>query len=565
MTGRPLRYCPAVPAPPPAPAARPPRPAGPARSAGYGVLLLVVLLMGVAPGVAWAGLEVPHRAPGDPRALLAACFVAGGVYHMVLYQQIRRFPEIFWFGLICLLLGLNGWLTGGPLPDALHVPDAYFALLPANFHLILGVFPFFIWTQLRAPLPAAVWVNAALQLGLSLLNLMFGGEGYFEATTPLRGLAALPVAFGCFGVLVVAAVRGDREARVLTFAGLPLFLVVLRDRIVEAQGVVAQGWTTYAFSAFLLGVAINLAGRFSRAYLDLEAREADLKALSAAAMRFVPHSFLRLLGKRDLREVVLGEGIEQEISVLFSDIRSFTSLSERMTPKENFGFINEYLRVMEPCVERAGGFIDKFIGDAVMALFPRGPDDAVDAALGMLGALEAFNAARASRGEAPIEIGVGVNTGTCMLGTIGGPARMDGTVIADAVNLASRVEGLTKRYAARVIVTDATLRGLRQPRTFRELDRVAVKGKSEPVVIYELLDGDVPDEREAKLRTLDRFHEGLRRLRAREFDRAEACFQACLDGAPKDAAAALYLRRCAALRADDPGPGWDGVIRMDEK
>ena len=215
------------------------------------------------------------------------------------------------------------------------------------------------------------------------------------------------------------------------------------------------------------------------------------RALSESYARFVPTQFLEQLGKTSIRNVSLGDAVERDMSILFSDIRSFTEISENMSPRENFEFINEYLKVIGPAIRNQGGFIDKYIGDAVMALFPGRADDALRAARDMMTGLEEFNTARRNKagGEtSPVRIGIGIHTGHLMLGTIGEAERMDGTVIADAVNLASRLEGLTKSYEHKIIFSQDTLRVLESPDEFefQELGEVEIKGRSEPVSIYGL-------------------------------------------------------------------------------
>ena len=194
----------------------------------------------------------------------------------------------------------------------------------------------------------------------------------------------------------------------------------------------------------------------------------DLKDTNISIERFVPQAFLAIVGKPSIVEVELGDNKRRNMTILFSDIRNFTTLSEAMTPDENFAFINAYLERMGPVIRDHNGFIDKYIGDAIMALF-ESADDAVRAGLGMLETLEAFNAERRAAGQEPIGIGVGINTGTLMMGTIGEKHRMDGTVISDAVNLASRIESLTKTYHVGLLVSQYTVRepgrsqGLRHP------------------------------------------------------------------------------------------------------
>ena len=200
-----------------------------------------------------------------------------------------------------------------------------------------------------------------------------------------------------------------------------------------------------------------------------------LGALDDALARFVPKQFLELLGKRAIVDVVLGEAVERKLTILFLDIRDFTPLCEGMSPAETFQFVNAFLGALEPEIERHGGFVDKYIGDAIMALFPTSAADAIEGALAMLGALERFNEVRARAGRSAVRVGIGLNTGTAMVGTVGGPGRMETTVLSDAVNLAARLEELTKRYGVPLLISEATLYSLGKapPSTTRfGMDRV---------------------------------------------------------------------------------------------
>jgi class 3 adenylate cyclase len=211
----------------------------------------------------------------------------------------------------------------------------------------------------------------------------------------------------------------------------------------------------------------------------------DLKQTNVSIERFVPHAFLASIGKPSIVDVELGDNKREDMSILFSDIRSFTTLSESMTPDENFTFINAYLERMGPVIRTHNGFIDKYIGDAIMALFARA-DDAVRAGLAMLETLEAFNAEHRLAGQPPIAIGIGINSGSLMLGTIGEKQRMEGTVISDAVNLAARVEDLTKNYREPLLISEFTYQQLADAQAYdvRPVDVVVVKGKTRPVTIF---------------------------------------------------------------------------------
>jgi PAS domain S-box-containing protein len=272
----------------------------------------------------------------------------------------------------------------------------------------------------------------------------------------------------------------------------------------------------------------------------------ELFQLNQAYERFVPREFLQFLDKESILDVKLGDQVQREMSVLFADIRSFTTLSESMTPEDNFKFINSYLSRMEPIIGSYQGFIDKYIGDAIMALFSGEADNAVKAAIAMLHQLADYNQHRIQASYAPIQIGIGINTGSLMLGTVGGHNRMDGTVISDAVNLASRIESLTKDYAVSLLITHQTFSRLVHPAEYaiRKIDEVKVKGKSECVTVYEVFDADAPKVRESKIATATVFEEALALYNLDSFSEAAQRFEDCLQQNPADRVAQIYLNRC---------------------
>ncbi|MEO6861623.1 MAG: PAS domain S-box protein [Microcoleus sp.] len=277
---------------------------------------------------------------------------------------------------------------------------------------------------------------------------------------------------------------------------------------------------------------------------DLEKALAAEEKLTDAYGRFVPHQFLHFLGYESILDVKLGDQVQKEMSVLFSDIRDFTALSETMTPEENFQFINAYLSRMEPAITENFGFIDKYIGDAIMALFNGSADDAVKAGIAMLEQLNEYNSSRSLPDRPPLQIGIGINTGSLMLGTVGGQNRMDSTVISDAVNLASRVEDLTKEYGVSMLITHNTFIQLNDVYDFRLIDRLAVKGKSRMVTVYEVFAADLPELRQKKLETKTRFEQGLVFYNSERFVEATRLFSACLQINPGDKVAQIYMQRC---------------------
>ncbi len=275
----------------------------------------------------------------------------------------------------------------------------------------------------------------------------------------------------------------------------------------------------------------------------------ELAQLNKAYERFVPRQFLSLLNKNSIVEVQLGDQTEKDMTILFSDIREFTRISETMRPLEIFDFINNYLGQMEPIILNHHGIIDKYIGDAIMAVFPTNADDAVTAAITMLKTLTKYNQLLDRSTLPQIQIGIGLNAGQMVLGTIGGQNRMDGTVLSDAVNLASRLEGLTKIYQTPLLITEHTYLKLADPMQYhiRVIDVVKVKGKTEEVTIYEIYDSDSPEMIAWKDKTREDFEVGFVQYHSGEFADAHPLFEKIWQQNQMDKVAQIYLNRCQEI------------------
>ncbi|RCK81389.1 MAG: Adenylate cyclase [Candidatus Ozemobacter sibiricus] len=269
-------------------------------------------------------------------------------------------------------------------------------------------------------------------------------------------------------------------------------------------------------------------------------------------------------------EAELG-GQMKELTVLFSDIRDFTTISEKLGPQETVAMLNEYFTLMVDIVFHHGGILDKFIGDAMLAVFGapfssgEDADRAVTTAIEMMRALRRFNADRQARGLEPIAIGAGINTDVVLVGNIGSLKRMDYTVIGDGVNLASRLEGANKFYGTHILISEKTYRSLKFRYHTREVDLLRVKGKKEPAKIYEVLD-HYDRESFPELEEVLRLHaEALDLYRRREWAKAEARFREVARLRPDDGLARVYLDRCAQFKIEPPPIGWDGVWTATSK
>jgi adenylate cyclase len=269
-------------------------------------------------------------------------------------------------------------------------------------------------------------------------------------------------------------------------------------------------------------------------------------------------------------EEVLG-GKSVTATVLFSDVRNFTGISEELGPQGTVSLLNEYFTVMVECIQQQGGMLDKFIGDAIMAVFglpiPHDDDEdrALRSAIAMITELGRWNVGRVAAGKKPVDMGVGLNTDVVVSGNIGSPKRMDYTIIGDGVNLASRLESACKQYSARILISEHTFRKLRGTYRVREVDYVVVKGKQEPVAVYEVLDYHTDKTFPNLLEAVNYFKGGLAYYRKGQWDKAMETFRGAIDLNPQDKLPQIYIDRCEQLKANPPGDEWKGVWVMKSK
>ncbi len=412
---------------------------------------------------------------------------------------------------------------------------------------------------LRDALVASAQERVALDGSVSTSDL--AGEDYVLLSTPLD-------AHGKQDAVAVLArsLRAElepyrnlmRSLAVLLGAGLA---VAVLAAVLIARGVtrpvleLAQGARRIADGDFAGRMDIPgrdeisaLALSFNEMAAGLQDRERVRGLLGKVVSPAIAEELLR-------RPISLG-GEEREVSVLFVDIRGFTARCEGVAPAAILDLLNRYLTRVTQAIEAEGGVVDKYIGDAVMALFgaPLMHSDhaarSVRGALGIRAAVEALNAEFAAEGQPPIAVGVGINTAVVVAGNMGSASRMNYTVIGDGVNIASRVEGLCPFYGAVILVTDAT-RDAAAGIDFREVDRVRVKGRGEALGIHEPVSASATDPQQ--------YADALALWNARDFARATAAFESLARACPEDGVCAFHARRSARFAVDPPPATWDGV------
>jgi adenylate cyclase len=295
--------------------------------------------------------------------------------------------------------------------------------------------------------------------------------------------------------------------------------------------------------------------------------ERERKKIKDAFTYYVSSSVVNEILK-DPSRLRLG-GDKRELSVLFSDIRGFTTISEGLSPEDLTNLLNEYLTVMTDVVFKYDGTLDKYMGDALMAIYGaplEQPDHAYRAcasAIEMLEELGKLNEKWIQEGKKPLDIGIGINTGTMMVGNMGSEQRFDYTVMGDAVNLGSRLEGANKAYQTNILISDETYKRVKNDFVCMELDSVRVEGKTHPVTIFQLVGRkDIPpDQKEA----INQFQKGLQLYKQQKWDEAIEVFRSVSAAKGGIHAADLYIRRSMDLKSDPPPSDWDGVHRLAEK
>ncbi len=265
---------------------------------------------------------------------------------------------------------------------------------------------------------------------------------------------------------------------------------------------------------------------------------------------FVPAEFLNILNKKSVADLRLGDHAKQEMTIFFSDIRQFTDLSEKLTPEESFRFINSYLSRIVPIIQEHNGFVDKYMGDAILALYHRngGADAAVQTSINIQKTIAEYNIHRLKMGYRPLSMGIGIHTGPLMIGVVGVEDRMQNTVISDAVNLTSRLESITKVFNISLAISEETFKKLEDPGSYmyRFIGKVRVKGKVDPVSVFEIFDGVNEKELEQKMKANIYFEQGMINYYQKNMVDAVSSFKKVLEILPKDGATVFYLENCMA-------------------
>lgn len=486
------------------------------------------------------------------RQLVLELFLIGSLFimamhHFGLFLLRKKESSTLIFGLICFLIMIRTACLGETILIEIY-PDFNFEI-----YTKLVFISAFACPALFAAFLDKLYPDESIPIvrkAFYVLSLLLISTLLFPATVSTSFLGLMSAVIVCslsysLFVLIKALIHKREGAFFALLGMLALVLTAVNDILFDNQIITTDYYVQYGMLFFIFSQSFLLSLKSSLAFLSIENLSIKINKINIASSRFVPTEFLSFLGKESVIDVNLGDHVIKDMTILFADIRSFTSISESMTPEENFEFINNLLKRISPIIRAHNGFIDKFIGDSIMALFPNSPKDAVLAASHLLKELDDYNTERIHLGLAPIKIGIGINSGSSMLGTIGEEQRMDGTVISDAVNLASRIESLTKVFGANVMVSDIVLNEVKEilPIDFRFLGNVQVKGKIHFVDIYDIFSFDSYEIRNKKFQTMEQFEKAINLFQEKAIDEAKTLFENILKDFPDDKATQYYLHR----------------------
>ncbi|MEI8096301.1 MAG: adenylate/guanylate cyclase domain-containing protein [Spirochaetales bacterium] len=459
----------------------------------------------------------------------------GGVYFLMLWAGRPKELDQLWFALSTLLIGAYFLSLGSPislLPGVLHFALLKACLGPSIAFLLLFLITHFRLLDLR-------WLKIAIVVVYLPFSVLVALSTSMTELAERFTFSMLPLELGilfAMGLMVAALIQRRPQAPIIA-AGIVIGVAFgSHDVYYQIVGLIPVAWLQgVGFFALEASMFLSLALHSNRMYKNLEASTRELQAhqeklalTNAAFARFVPRELLSFLGKDSVMDVNLGDQVQKTMTILFSDIRNFTKMTEDLTPRESFNLLNSYLAIMGPVIRDHDGIVDKYIGDAIMALFPQSPLAAVHAAIDMRRSLEEYNKGRIRAGYHPLDMGVGIHTGPLMLGTIGEHQRMDGTVISDAVNTASRIEGLTKVMRVPIIISQATLSSdphLAEKVPHRYLGILKVRGKTNGLALYEVLDSEDPATA-AKVAHKDLFEAAVRSIEGKDEASGAGLFRA---------------------------------------
>jgi adenylate cyclase len=508
----------------------------------------------------------------DTRSLLEM-FLFGSLfimalYHFSLYLLRRNDSSTLYFGMMCAIIGFRSLLTGENLVNFIIPEFNWFAARKIEYILTFLTVPAYL-SFVRILYPGMIKRNFCrffVWAGLTMaVFVLFTPSHIYTYSSFVFTIYVWIASIYIVSIFIRASRKKKGGAIILLFTSLFFFVTIINDTLNQLELIHTGLYLSLGLFVVTFAQSFILSDRFSNAFYTSE-------IYARTFQKFVPVQFLSKIAKEGIESIKAGNAERSEASVLFSDIRSFTSISETLTATEVFEMLNQYLSYVEPPIRINHGFVDKYMGDGIMALFENGTDGrgasySIEAALQMQTELNRFNEKRLENKLPALKMGIGIHTGSVIMGTLGGNERMDSTAIGDAVNLASRIEGMTKMYGLTLLISDETRSSLVDSSIYhiRFIDKVTAKGKTEPVSIWELLGKKIDKSLDDLNEFIPAYEKGINAYRTKEYELAISIFEHCLKMKPNDEVSKIYLKRCEDKLTQGNNIDEDGITHLDEK
>ncbi|MCB1158862.1 MAG: hypothetical protein H7A25_08790 [Leptospiraceae bacterium] len=501
------------------------------------------------------------------KILLDLIYLFFGAYHLFFYFRWKEKVYNLYFALFSFFLSIH-FLSFSNLSNSLFT-ESTITVFSAYSSQPLALLLFLLF--LRSYLLEGIAINRAvisfiILNSLILLGFLSFGPRAYQTFLIAWYFVALPQIIYILYFLIYSVYKKLKDAKLLLYGVFSLSLFLAWDILDTLFIHTSIRLMQYGYFTFISSIVLILANRFIELHKESETLNYELNEHKNAIQRFVPHEFIEVLGKKEAKDIQLGDSVDKEMTVLFSDIRSFTHISETINSREVFYFLNLYLKRMEKAIEINRGFVDKYLGDGILALYSDSEDSkfnsderAILSAIEMQDKLKKFNKRIKNKLKFPeIKIGIGIHSGNLILGTVGSKRRIDTTVIGDTVNLASRLEALTRDYETSIIISENTYQQIKNPELFkiREVDYVRVKGRERSVKIFEVYNNNPKELITQKDKLQDLFSSAIENYRIQNFEMALSDFCKYKEALGTDAVSQLYIKRCEMFLQSPPPPDW---------
>ncbi|AOP36143.1 guanylate cyclase [Leptospira tipperaryensis] len=523
-------------------------------------------------GKFFIGKTAPIQSIREKR-LTIEVFVFGSLaimalYHLTLFFLRKEEKSVLFFGLLCLVYCFRSISTGENLIQIL-IPGLDYSIhskiVYLSFYLTVPIFAAFFRSLFPQELNEYLYYGILSFGGFSSVLVLITSPSFFTGTIDIYyGFTFITFFYG-FYILTLAIVRKRSGAILLLNGLLVFFLVSVHDTLYNKRIINTGYFSPIGLLAMLFSQAYLLARRYSQAFGAIVDLTNTLNKTNTSYGLFVPREFLKILNENSFIEVKLGDIAEEEMTILYNEIRPSQIISDQASAKENFEFINSYLGKVGPLIRDHNGFIDKYFGDSFLSLFSQKTEDGLETAIGIQSILREINMSRISNGKEAVRVGTGLHRGPIVLGTIGESERMEGAVISASVTLATRVGQLCRLFDSSILITDHVLFSLENPEKYqmRVLDRIQLKGHNSIVTILEVFNGQPDSLLNVFMDTKEEFERGISHFRQKNFEEACVVFNRVLERNKLDQPARWYLEKSIHYCRFGSPNNWDGITVLD--